>query len=296
MRQSACAGLALVVALLAPGCRTAATPFEQGMTLSQKGAWAAAVSAFDEAIRLDPRSERAYANRGAARLHLGDAQGAVADFTRALELKPSHPEDLFFNRGNAYALAGKTVGAISDFTRAVEIRPDFARAFFNRGLVRARTGDLAGARADWQHAIAIEPDARIREAMARQAEQAAATREATPRATPAADDPSDTSAAGPPPAPAGPATTAPPSADPAPPDPATGAPVVPPADSASAPPPAASPEPIDARALANRGITRELNGDHEGALADLRGALQIETDPARRVGIENLLKLLEPKR
>lgn len=294
MRQSACAGLALVVALLAPGCRTAATPFEQGMTLYQKGAWAAAVSAFDEAIRLDPRSERAYANRGAARLHLGDAQGAVADFTRALELKPSHPEDLFFNRGNAYALAGKTVGAISDFTRAVEIRPDFARAFFNRGLVRARTGDLAGARADWQHAIAIEPDARIREAMARQAEQAAATREATPRA--AADNPSDTSAAGPPPAPAGPATTAPPSADPAPPDPATGAPVVPPADSASAPPPAASPEPIDARALANRGITRELNGDHEGALADLRGALQIETDPARRVGIENLLKLLEPKR
>jgi tetratricopeptide (TPR) repeat protein len=294
MRQSACAGLALVVALLAPGCRTAATPFEQGMTLYQKGAWAAAVSAFDEAIRLDPRSERAYANRGAARLHLGDAQGAVADFTRALELKPSHPEDLFFNRGNAYALAGKTVGAISDFTRAVEIRPDFARAFFNRGLVRARTGDLAGARADWQHAIAIEPDARIREAMARQAEQAAATREATPRA--AADNPSDTSAAGPPPAPAGPATTAPPSADPAPPDPATGAPVVPPGDSASAPPPAASPEPIDARALANRGITRELNGDHEGALADLRGALQIETDPARRVGIENLLKLLEPKR
>jgi tetratricopeptide (TPR) repeat protein len=303
MRRSAIALLGLAV-LVAPGCRTAVTPFDQGMALYEKGAWAAAVAAFDEAIKIDPLSESAYTNRGAARLHLGDAHGAVEDFTRALELKPSHPDVLFFNRGNAHALAGNTVGAISDFTRAVEIRPDFARAFFNRGLVRARTGDLEGARVDWRQAIAIEPDVRIREAMARQAEQASVPPptavEAAPRAAPAADGPPETPAAGPSPGLAVPATAAPPSAEPAIAEPAsvdqaTAAPVVPPSDPASTPPPKPS-EPIDARALTNRGINRELAGDHDGALADLRAALAIETDPARRVGIENLLKLLEPKR
>ncbi|HEY7647865.1 MAG TPA: tetratricopeptide repeat protein [Methylomirabilota bacterium] len=290
MKGNAFAVLALAVIAVAPGCRTAATPLEQGMAYYDKGAWGAAVAAFDEAIQRDPLSESAYANRGAARLHLGDAQGAVEDFTRALEMKPSDPAVLFFNRGNAYALAGNTVGAISDFTRAVEIRPDFARSFFNRGLVRARTGDLQGARVDWRQAIAIEPDVRVREAMTRHAEQASvppAAVEGAPRVAPAADGPSETSAAGPSPESAIPATAAPSAADQA-----TAAPAAPPAGPASTAPP----EPIDAKALANRGINRELAGDHDGALADLRSALQIETDPSRRVGIENLLKLLEPKR
>jgi len=130
MRSHTFAAFALTVLVVAPGCRTASPPIAQGMAYYEKGAWGAAITAFDEAIRLDPRSERAYTNRGAARLHLGDAQGAVEDFTQALELNPSQPDVLFFNRGNAHALAGNTVGAISDFTRAIEIRPDFARAFF----------------------------------------------------------------------------------------------------------------------------------------------------------------------
>jgi tetratricopeptide (TPR) repeat protein len=303
MKGKAFAVLVLAVLAAAPGCRTAATPLEQGMAYYDKGAWGAAVAAFDEAIQRDPLSESAYANRGAARLHLGDAQGAVEDFTRALEMKPSDPAVLFFNRGNAYALAGNTVGAISDFTRAGEIRPVFARAFFNRGLVRARTGDLQGARVDWRQAIALEPDVRIREAMTRHAEQASVPPpavEGAPRVAPAADGLSETSAAGPSPESAVPATAAPLSdapatAEPASADQATAAPAAPPAGPASAAPPA-PPEPIDAKALANRGINRELAGDHDGALADLRSALQIEADPSRRVGIENLLKLLEPKR
>ncbi|HTO13621.1 MAG TPA: hypothetical protein VMQ51_18765 [Candidatus Binatia bacterium] len=65
-------------------------------------------------------------------------------------------------------------------------------------------------------------------------------------------------------------------------------------------PPAASPPPpakaIDARELATRAISRELAGDHDGALADLRTALSMESDPARREQIQGLIRLLESPR
>jgi hypothetical protein len=60
--------------------------------------------------------------------------------------------------------------------------------------------------------------------------------------------------------------------------------------------PAPAPVPLDSRALAARGLEKELGGDHDGALADLRAALVIEPDPERQQGIRNLLQLLETRR
>jgi hypothetical protein len=59
-------------------------------------------------------------------------------------------------------------------------------------------------------------------------------------------------------------------------------------------PPAAAPEPapLDSRALAARGLEKELQGDHDGAIVDLRAALVVEPDAERRQGIRNLLQLL----
>jgi len=57
-----------------------------------------------------------------------------------------------------------------------------------------------------------------------------------------------------------------------------------------------APLPLDARALAARGLDKELKGDRVGAIADLRAALAAETDLDRRQGIRNLLELLDPRR
>jgi hypothetical protein len=53
---------------------------------------------------------------------------------------------------------------------------------------------------------------------------------------------------------------------------------------------------LDARALAGRAMNRELDGDRLGAIADLREAIVKESDPARRVKLENLLQLLQSPR
>jgi hypothetical protein len=75
----------------------------------------------------------------------------------------------------------------------------------------------------------------------------------------------------------------------APPPPAVASP--PPAP--PAPQPAASPQVLDARALVSRALTRELAGDHAGAMQDLGAALGLEPDAARRASIANLMKLLD---
>ena len=53
---------------------------------------------------------------------------------------------------------------------------------------------------------------------------------------------------------------------------------------------------IDARALASRGIAREIDGDREGARTDLEAALALETDAARRAALERLLRFLDAPR
>jgi hypothetical protein len=62
------------------------------------------------------------------------------------------------------------------------------------------------------------------------------------------------------------------------------------------PQPAASPAGLDARALAIRGISRKLDGDHAGAMQDLNAALALESDAKRREEIARLIHLLDPPR
>jgi len=43
-------------------------------------------------------------------------------------------------------------GAIADFTKAIELEPDNAKAYYNRGSAKAALKDLDGACLDWSKA------------------------------------------------------------------------------------------------------------------------------------------------
>jgi hypothetical protein len=45
-----------------------------------------------------------------------------------------------------------------------------------------------------------------------------------------------------------------------------------------------------------RAIGRDLQGDHIGAVQDMRTAVAAEQDPGRRATLESLLRLLESSR
>jgi len=95
-------------------------------------------------------------NRGNVKQEEGDLEGAIADFTAAIELAPDEfgPR---YNRGNARSLAGDLEGAVADYTDTLDIAPDFAPAWQRRGLTRQRMGDLEGAKGDLDEAVQLEP-------------------------------------------------------------------------------------------------------------------------------------------
>jgi len=257
-RISERAGLTLIVIAALAGCASNAASLDLGIALYQSGNYVEAREAFDTVVRLRPDSVAAYVNRGAARVQTGDVTGALSDYTRALDLNPLDP-DIYYNRGNVFMLMGMPAEAIADYSRAVELRPSDAAAYFNRGTARAEAG-VGGARADWAYAASIEPDPAARTLMAMN----------TPAGTVSAGSP----------VPLGSETIS----------------ASPPTLSSSDVPPAAAAAAIDARTLATRGVTREIDGDRAGARADLQAAAALETDPLRRAAIERLLRFLDAPR
>ncbi|MFJ2029657.1 tetratricopeptide repeat protein [Streptosporangium sp. NPDC087985] len=78
--------------------------------------------AFDQALEGAPSLTAAWASRGMLAFETGDPEGAVADFTRALE--PGADPALLFNRAMALRAAGRDREATADLTRALELAPD----------------------------------------------------------------------------------------------------------------------------------------------------------------------------
>ena len=274
-----------VVAAVA-GCATTPSALDRGIAHYRAGQYFFAADDFNDAVRQSPNSVAAYVNRGITRVRLGEFNAAIEDYNRAIQLAPGDP-DVYFARGNALVSAGQYQPAVDDFTRAVELSPQSAKAWFNRGTARSLLGQSDAAMKDWLHAIEVETDPWARSAMRR-----SAGLETPPAvaATPVVGQPTTAGTVAPAPPP-GMGTAAVPL-----PPPATLA-ATPPASPAASPPPSTQSAPaIDARALATRAISRELDGDHDGALVDLRTALTLEPDPVRRENIQGLLRLLESPR
>ena len=60
--------------------------------------------------------------------------------------------DKYFNHGFKKYLVGNYQGAIADYTKAIEINPQYADAYFNRGVARELVNDIEGACRDWRKA------------------------------------------------------------------------------------------------------------------------------------------------
>lgn len=99
-----------------------------------------------------------YVNRGILRARLGDRQGAMADYDRALKLDPAEPEaylnkaTLVLKSDRDWQLARKLFDeALRHKTR----RPEFAH--YGRAIAQELSGDIAAAYADYQKAAELAP-------------------------------------------------------------------------------------------------------------------------------------------
>lgn len=98
----------------------------------------------------------AHFTRGNALLDQGDNDGAIADYTQSIKLKPDYP-DSFYNRGLSYKAKQDYDSAIADFTAAIKLYPEFAKAYYSRATAYEAKGDLKTALTGYQDAARLAP-------------------------------------------------------------------------------------------------------------------------------------------
>ena len=108
---------------------------EEGMELSNQNDYQAAISKYNEAIKLNPNDAYAYTIRGLVYAKdLKNYVQALADFNKAIELNPNLAET-YACRGFTYLTALKNyTKSIADFSKAVELEPNYANHYFARGM------------------------------------------------------------------------------------------------------------------------------------------------------------------
>lgn len=104
----------------------------------------------------EPVSADHFAQRGIDRFEKNDLEGAIADFTKAIELKGQQLEFCFYFRGIALYRRGRLDEAIADLSKAITLK-QHPRFYDDRGNLLAQKGDFDGAMADLNRAIELQP-------------------------------------------------------------------------------------------------------------------------------------------
>lgn len=80
-----------------------------------------------------------YCKRGNVKFENQDIQGALKEFTRAIEIDPECTE-AYLERGNIKVATDDFNGAIKDFTKIIELDPGNSIAYFSRGMAKSMAG------------------------------------------------------------------------------------------------------------------------------------------------------------
>ena len=99
-----------------------------------------------------------YSKRGLRKRQTGDINGAISDYTKAIDIDSTFFE-AFYNRGNAKSFVLRDFsGAISDYTKAIQLQPREKRissVYANRGISKIQLKDVKGACDDWRKALSL---------------------------------------------------------------------------------------------------------------------------------------------
>ena len=137
--------------------RNAETHFEWGNEKFNEGDFHSAIADYSRAIELKPDYAEACFSRGVAKFMQRDYRGTIVDFDKIIELKPDYA-DAYNYRGGAKFIQGDYHGAIADFDKAIKLDPDNTKAYTFRGGAKGDLGDHDGAIADFDRAIKLTPD------------------------------------------------------------------------------------------------------------------------------------------
>jgi lipoprotein NlpI len=136
---------------------TAALLNGRGSANDDAGNYEKAIADYDKAIGLKPDYDEAYNNRGVAYDNVGNPRQAILDYSMAIRLDPQYAE-AYNNRSGSYEDLGDHERALADINRAIALDPDIPEYFNNRGNVYSSVGDFDSAIRDYNKAIEMNPN------------------------------------------------------------------------------------------------------------------------------------------
>jgi Flp pilus assembly protein TadD len=129
-----------------------------GLELFEKGDLDAAMTEFRQILNVDPKAADGHSLTGIVLFVQGDGDRAIARFRRALELEPEH---VFAHTSLGLALAqkGELHEAIATCRQAVDLAPNASYVHLNLGLALLLNGDLDGAMMACREVEDLDPQA-----------------------------------------------------------------------------------------------------------------------------------------
>ena len=139
------------------GNKEDAAHFNLGSALADLGRYQEAVTAFKEAIRINPYYAKAYYNLGVTYGNLHQWQEAITSYEEAIRIKPDYAE-AYNNLGNAHERLAEHQKAITSYKEAIRIKPDYADAHYNLGVTYGELSRYQDAITEYIKALRINPD------------------------------------------------------------------------------------------------------------------------------------------
>jgi tetratricopeptide (TPR) repeat protein len=96
-------------------------------------------------------------NRAILRAHSADLQGAMTDYSDALQIGGNDAE-VYLNRSATLIAMRRYADALKDANAAIGLQPAHVEiAYFNRGLANESLGNVKAAYTDYKMALSIQP-------------------------------------------------------------------------------------------------------------------------------------------
>jgi tetratricopeptide (TPR) repeat protein len=124
-----------------------------GFALLRASRYREAADAFEQIIKIAPDNFAAYQQLGTCYQMLGDSERAVANYRKAIAIRPSAPA--YSNIGTLLHLGGDFQGAVDAYKQAIAIRPNSATTHRNLGDALSRLGKFAEVKASYDEAIRL---------------------------------------------------------------------------------------------------------------------------------------------
>jgi tetratricopeptide (TPR) repeat protein len=156
-------GVGLVVVLVGVGIYKKSTSSQDGRKalmdgeqMLKAGRYAEAIQYLDRALAADSGMVNAYLLRGRASVALGQADPAVLDFTKAIQLQPAKT-DGYMERAMARLGTKDYPAVVADCGEVISRNPQLTYAYTLRGMAFREMGNLSKSLEDFNHAVELAP-------------------------------------------------------------------------------------------------------------------------------------------